>query len=237
VDARDTLRDWQLLQPRAGGRPIYDDFGIKMISEALYSLLAQENIARLDSSEIVRYNHNPRTADCYKLRTGLGPCAFEGDIDAARIVLLLANPGFDTTSTQDDHSFRRDGWPLAGLHPEAPVGLRDWWHKRLRGLIATVGAQAVSQCVAALQITPWASNEFDSGLCLPSRRVILSAASSLAKRNAILIIMRAERLWLASNAVDKSLNRFRVKSWRCSYVSEGNLGREAWRQMVSTIEA
>jgi len=206
-----------------------------MIPETLHSLLAPENIARLDSSEIGRYNLH--TADRYKLRTELGPCAFEGDIDVARVVLLLANPGFDATSTQDDHSFRRDGWPLAGLHSEAPAGLRDWWHKRLKGLIATVGAQAVSQRVAALQITPWASNQFDSGLCLPSRQLILGAASHLAKRNVVLIIMRAERLWLASNAVDKFQNRFSVKSWRCSYVSKGNLEGEAWHQVVSAIEA
>ena len=196
--------------------------------------LASGKIAALDLAWIHEYNLRAR--ENYQIRDVLGPSAFEGDVDNARVVLLFANPGFDETSTPDDHGFARPGWPLAGLHPEAPNGLRNWWTIRLRGLIELCGAQQVSQRLACLQITPWASRNFDESLSLPSRSEILSAANRIAERGAVLIIMRAERLWLEARSVASSLSRYRVRSWRCSYLSEGNLGTTAWIRVRDAID-
>lgn len=195
--------------------------------------LAPGKIAALDLACIHKYNERAR--ENYQIREVLGPSAFEGDVDGARVVLLLANPGFDETSTLDDHGFARPGWPLAGLHPEAPDGLRNWWTARLRGLIELCGAQQVSQRLACLQITPWASRNFDESLFLPSRSEILNAANRIAERGAVLVIMRAERLWLDARSVASSSSLCRVKNWRSSYISEGNLGTAAWTKVRDAI--
>lgn len=66
-------------------------------------------------------------------------------INSAPVVLPLANPGFDSTSTLDDHHFQIDGWPLAGLHQSAPVGMSGWWRPRLRSLCQRYGDQFIRQ--------------------------------------------------------------------------------------------
>lgn len=197
---------------------------------SIAALLTSDRLAAIDAKRIDSFNRNAPSE--YRLHPELGPSAYEGDIDGARIVLLLANPGFDDTSTFDDHKFTRPGWPLAALHPEAPPGLRRWWHARLRHLIERFGAHRVSQVVACLQVTPWASQKFQDDLRLPSRDYLLTAASRCAARGCVMLVMRAERLWLESPTLAASPTRFRVNSWRSSYVSPGNLPASAWRAVL-----
>lgn len=194
------------------------------------ALLAPDRLASLDQDAIESFNR--KAPEKYQLHPELGPSAYEGDIDNARVVLLLANPGFDNTSTLDDHRFTKPDWPLAGLHPEAPSGLHGWWHARLRHLIESFGAHHVSRVVACLQVTPWASRKFHSGLRLPSRESILAAASLCAARGSVMLVMRAERLWLESPTLAAAPKRFRVNSWLSSYVSPGNLPECAWAAVL-----
>ena len=182
-----------------------------------------------DVDTIARYN--AKAQEHFKLRAELGPCPFEGDIETSPVVLLLANPGFDERSSLDDHKFKVDGWPLASLHHSAPEGMRDWWRPRLRALCERYGDQYISSKVAALQINPWASTNFDSGLRLPSQSKMLEIAEGAARRGAVLLVMRAARLWLESDVVQAYPLRYCTKSPRCSYVSEANLGAEAWRKI------
>lgn len=197
-------------------------------------LLHSSLLTQVDGAAIDAYN-NRVVNEGYLLHPELGPSAFEGDLDNAPIVLLLANPGYDETTTKDDHSFARPGWPLGGLHPEAPAGLRNWWTARLGSLISRFGAQLVSQRVACLQLTPWASGRFDDGLRLPSRQRLLETAERVAQRGALLLVMRGERLWLEAPAVRAHPRRYRANSWRCSHVSEGNLPPDAWRQVLGAL--
>jgi len=193
-----------------------------------------DEIRRIDLSEIERYNLRARAE--YRLHVELGPCPYEGDIASAPIVLLLANPGFDKTSTLQDHTFEHNGWPFAGLHPDAPKGVRDWLEKRLLGLIKEFGAQHVSQSIAALQITPWASKKFDSDLRLPSREQMLKLAEDATARGALIIVMRAEKLWDQDERVAHG-RWLKTKNPRCSYVSMGNLGEDGWRSVLKTMRS
>jgi len=204
-------------------------------SMSLRTSLAAERILALDGAEVARYNDTAPTP--HHLHVEMGPSAFEGAIDSARVVLLLANPGYDDSSTTSDHVFQRDGWPLSGLHPEAPPGLHEWWMRRLRPLVELVGAERVAQRVACLQLTPWASERFNSALRLPSRTLLLEAASQCAARGAILIVMRGQSLWLEADAVRLSPKRYRVRSWRASYLSPENLGEDAWEAIVAAVAA
>ena len=201
----------------------------------LREALASERILSLDGAMLASYNS--RVRQHFQLHPELGPSAYEGDIDTASVILLLANPGFDATSTLDDHHFKRDDWPLSGIHPDAPPGLRSWWLARLNHLIAQFGAQRVSQSIACIQLTPWASPTFDASLRLPSRNLLLDAANQCASRGAVMLIMRAERLWLQAEALRSTQLRFRVNSWLSSYVSPGNMPESAWRQVVEAIRA
>ena len=193
-----------------------------------------EALIQADAEAIEFYNR--KAPEKFKLHAELGPSPFEGDIKAASVVLLLANPGFDEASTLHDHTFRRDGWPLAGLHHEAPSGLSEWWPQRLKMLTQKFGAQHVSKHVAALQLTPWASNKFDASLRLPSRTRLLALAAEVAQRGAVLLVMRAERHWEDSALVKQSPNRYRANSWLCSYVTQGNLPAAAWEKINTALE-
>lgn len=204
-----------------------------MSSPLLAEQLSPARLSDIDAEHVQAFNR--RTQEPYRLHPELGASAYEGDIDAAPLILLLANPGYDEGSTVEDHSFAREGWPLAGLHPEAPQGLRAWWSSRLRAVIERIGAQETSKRVACLQFCPWASSKFGGAPPLPSQAVMLDAAGRCAARGATLIVMRAERYWLRSERVRVAPNRYRVNSWRSSYVSPGNLPDAGWRAVVAAL--
>lgn len=198
-----------------------------------FSQLEAAAIEQLDRKAVETYNHT--ALEKYRLRTELGPYAFEGDLANARVALLLSNPGFGEGSTPESHTYRRDGWPLAGLHPNAPAGTFAWTNRLLKQLVQQVDAQTVSQRVVKLEATPWASVKMDGNLRLPSRAVVLQAASELARRGVILVVMRSEALWLAAPEISKCRNRYRVKNWRSASVSVGNLGQDAWLKVLTAV--
>ena len=202
------------------------------LAEAL-AQLAPENISRVDHAAVKIYNRS--APDEYRLRTELGPYAFEGDLANARIVLLLSNPGYGEGSSLASHTFRRDGWPLSAVHPDAPAKTYIWNKRLLKSLSELFGAQLVSQRVAKLELTPWASRSMDTKLRLPSRALVLSAANRLAQRGLVLVVLRAEALWLEAEEVARSRTRFSVKNWRSATVSPGNLPADAWAQVIEAM--
>ena len=206
-----------------------------MPTTLISNLLKSDRLFSIDSDDLVRYNRKAK--DPYRLHPELGSSAYEGDIDTASLVLLLANPGFNETSTHQDHTFQVAGWPLAGLHPDAPLGLRTWWHARLKWLIQEFGAQHVSKSVACLQLTPWASSKFDESLRLPSRKLFLEAANRCAERGAVMLVMRGERFWLQAEVLNATQKRFRVNSWRSSYVSPGNISSDGWHAITRALRS
>ena len=194
---------------------------------------SDEALTQVDIAAIEAYNR--RAPAKFTLHPEMGPSPFEGNIESASVVLLLSNPGFDSSSTTADHQFKRNGWPLAGLHPDAPSGLRGWWTARLKPLISEFGAQVVSNQVAAMQLTPWASPKFDSSLRLPSRMRVLELVGNVAARGAVIVVMRSQALWCESERVANAANRHRVNSWRSSYVSPGNLSATGWQAVRAAL--
>lgn len=206
-----------------------------MLAQARRRVLA-ERIAYEDADAVAAYN--ARAGDALRLRTDLGPLPYEGDIENAPIVLLVAKPAYDRTSVQLDHAFHQRGWPLAFLHPGAPEQLRSIWVARLESLIDAFGAQHVANSVAALPLTPWASTDFDERLRLPSRARMLDLAAAAANRGATMIVACGEEQWTEVHEVADlgPERRIRARSWRATHLTSENLGAAAWHAICRRIE-
>jgi hypothetical protein len=194
-----------------------------------------ENIRQVDQQAVDAYNVRTKRPEC-RLMTELGPLPYDGDIENARVAVLLSNPGFGAGSTSESHSFKREGWPLSGLHPEAPDGTRKWQHKLLKHVVELVGdAKLVSQRVVKLELVPWASHRYDSSIVLPSRPYMLEAAAALAKRGVLLVIISSEAIWKQHPVVAAHKLCFSANSPRSSTVSPGNLSEEAWHSVAKVM--
>lgn len=206
-----------------------------MLAQARRRVLA-ERIAVEDADALAAYN--ARASDSLRLRADLGPLPYEGDIESAPVVLLVAKPAYDRTSVPLDHAFHQRGWPLALLHPEAPAHLRSIWLARVESLIDAFGAQHVANSVAALPLTPWASADFDERLRLPSRGRMLGLAAAAANRGATLIVTCSEEQWTEAQEVADlgSERRVRARSWRATHLTSENLGAAAWHAICRRIE-
>lgn len=206
-----------------------------MLALARRRVLA-ERIAIEDAHAVAAYN--ARAPDPFRLRTEFGALPYEGDVEHAPVVLLVANPTYDRTAVPLDHAFQHWGWPLAFLHPDAPVRLRAIWLARLASLVEAFGAQHVANSVAALPLTPWTSASFDESLRLPSRARMLDLAGAAANRGALLIVTSSDEQWTESQEVADlgCERRFHARSWQATHVSLENLGATAWHAACRRIE-
>jgi len=196
-----------------------------------------ETIARADAEAIAA--HNAKAAAPRRLRDEFGPLPYDGDVARAPLVLLVGSPACDMSKTRKEAQPVRRGWPLAGLHPEAPPALRSLWHARLAGLIEAFGAQHVANSVAALPLTPWACDEFDDRLRLPSRCEMLALAAAAAARGALLLVTGFDERWTeCAEVANLTLEqRFHPRSFRSTHVSVENLGAAAWHAVCRRVEA
>ncbi len=206
-----------------------------MLAQARRRVLA-ERIACEDAGAVAA--HNARVGDSLRLRADLGPLPYDGDIEGAPVVLLVAKPAYDRTSVPLDHAFHQRGWPLAFLHPGAPAQLRSIWLARVASLIDAFGAQHVANSVAALPLTPWASADFDERLRLPSRARMLGLAAAAANRGATLVVTCSEEQWTEAQEVADlgPERRVRARSWRATHLTSENLGAAAWHAICRRIE-
>ncbi|HEX6138435.1 MAG TPA: hypothetical protein VF059_12300 [Casimicrobiaceae bacterium] len=195
-----------------------------------------ETIANEDIVRVIEYNGGALAEHRLDALPGPVPCV--GAIMTAPVVMLLSHPVLNARSTSEDFSFRRSGWPLSALHPDAPRGLGDWWRSRVAELIDLFGRQHVSNSVAAAFLTPWRSAAFDDRLRLPSRQRMLGLAASAAARDAILLTLRGEELWTEHSVIAAlpRTHRLRPKTRRLTELSVQNLGDTAWTMICKRIE-
>lgn len=182
-------------------------------------------------------SYNARAlAEC-RLRLPLGPVPCVGAVMTAPVVLLLSHPPYDARSSGSDYSFRRLGWPLSALHPDAPVSIAEWWRSRAAPLIDLFGAQHVANAIAAVFLTPWQSQTFDDRLRLPSRDRMLRLAADASARDAMLLVLQGGDLWTehADIASLPLTRRVHTRSWRATELSQRNLG-DAWTEVLKRIE-
>ena len=165
----------------------------------------------------------------YHLHQNMGSCPFEGNLLTAKVILLLANPGFnkyqDPFPTKEDHK-PRDGWGIANLSPK---GESNWYRPRFRTLLDHEGEeewQSLSNKMAMVQAIPWASEKFKDLKSLPSRGLMSETIKAVGEKNreALFVIMRRHKFWgEALKGVDQTrvvVNPHPI----CSYITKGNFG-------------
>ena len=182
--------------------------------------------------------HNAHAVPEYRLYDRLAPVPCLGAVATAPIVLLLSRPALDGRSTPEDYSFYRRGWPLSALHPDAPRGIAERWHRRVAPLVELFGAQHVANTVAAVFLTPWRSFAFADRLRLPSRPRMLGLAAGTAARDALLLMPQHQDLWTENAAIAAlpPTRLFSPRSWQIADLSSRNLGDDAWTTICRRIE-
>ena len=203
------------------------------VGRVLHGAFVDYSKGHIDEEHIHDYNGRRSLSSKTRLQTHMPPSPFDGDPRKARIVLLLNNPTFGPNSSEQDHKLHFEGWPLAGLHPDAPNWFRNWYKRPLGKLIEEQGWQRVSQCVAIVQINPWASESFDLNCDLPSRRHQVDIAKQAAHRGAVVIIGRSVRFW--QEQLGNAKNIHVAKNCRNPTLSKGELTQEAYKAVKSAF--
>jgi len=192
----------------------------------------------LDRAAVQAYNtriSGSKAAENCWLHEEMGPHPYDGDIKAAKVILLLANPGYDSTSTLRDHWYRVEGWPMSSLHGGAEKGMRDWVTPKVSGLIERFGAQHVAKHVCMAQIHPWASTNFDEGFDCPSKAVIAKLVREAHERGAIIVAGRQYAYWDRVCGVTLPRAFFRNPTLNQSNIESRTPG--IWAAICRTLEA
>lgn len=204
---------------------------------AMQKIPSVDEYIALDREAVSRFNARHRGTN-YELQVARGPSYGAGDIEAARVVLLYANGGYDPEVDElKPVEFSVPGWPLTWLSPESAKvhpGAHRWLSSRLRELVEKFDAQFIAQQVANLNIVPWSSTQYHARCLLPSREVQLRLARAAAARGAILVAVRARSAWepVLRDYPDQVV---KVRNPRCSHISQGNLGEEGWQRVIEAL--
>jgi len=158
-----------------------------------------------DESHIVSFNSRAR-AEHY-LHLGIVPEPYLGD-PKAPVILLNLNPGFSETDVATHlkpafyaaaranllHSHQ--SYPFYLLNSKLPSPGRDWWFRKLRPLIERVGLPAVASSVFVAEVHGYHSRRYGrQSKPFPSQQYTRRLVREAVERNALIVIMRAGRLW------------------------------------------
>jgi hypothetical protein len=210
-------------------------------SELVYNYEAyQSKIAELDMAAIELHNARYPVGHKFHLHTSIHPCPFEGDLQIAKVVNLLANPHYQPThSTLLDHQ-RIEGWGLWGLSSQRP-SMQSWWRLRLRNFVSNAADEEewrlLSHKVASFQAIAWASENFHDCNSLPSKHLLGLTLARLAQSRSdiIFLVMRQRAYWL--NILKNTGAKVVLgKNPRCSFISKSNLQEpDEWRLIIDAL--
>jgi hypothetical protein len=151
------------------------------------------------------------------------------------VVLLNLNPGYTpdgprihhdpafATRTRANLCHLPGEYPFYLLDPEVTGPGRAWWDSKLRFLIAAVGREVVASSVLNVEYFPYHSRKFKHRrLALPSQAYGFALVREALARQAVVILLRGERLWLRAVPELARYPFYRVKNWRKPSVSPNN---------------
>ncbi len=188
-----------------------------------------------DAAEVAEFNES--APEKFALHLELLPEPFLGRRDAP-VVLLNANPGYSPAGIRVHrdprfaanlrrnlfHCHLPQEYPFYLLDPSCPSRGRTWWERVLRRLIEEVGRETVARGVLCVEYLAYHSRRFQHRkLCLPSQQYSFSLVRDAIRREAVIVVMRTERLWLAAVPELASYQRlYRVTNPRAPAISPGN---------------
>jgi hypothetical protein len=160
-----------------------------------------------DHHRIAIFNRTAKADTLVRLE--MMPEPFLGN-PTARVVVLGLNPGFSPDAIRHEtHEFftlsrnnlRHDGgaYPFYLLTPSLDVPGRTWWEQKLSRLIQAKGLKAVAHGLLCVEYFPYHSTRFaHAKLRVPSQQYSFGLVRSAMARNAMIVVLRGEKLWRAA---------------------------------------
>jgi hypothetical protein len=159
-----------------------------------------------DKPAIAEFSNHVREE--HRIHTDVRPQPFLGSRDAP-IVLLNLNPGFDESDYLDfKDPYTLEVWrknllheplayPFYSLDPKlSHTGGARWWKEKLKEPIQIAGLQTVANSFLCIEYFPYPSRKFKAMRSLvESQQYSFALANQAIDRNAVIVVMRANRLW------------------------------------------
>lgn len=176
---------------------------------------------------------NRKASAQHRLHFDLIPEPYLGN-PLAPVVLLNANPGYPANGIVPDFGggflvaaranllHAHPDWPLYLLDPALPSMGGNWWNRRLRPLANAVGGfQRVAQLVFVAETHGYHSVNYKT-IALPSQRYTRELVLAAMQRDAVIIVMRARKVWLELVPELEGANLFSLNSAQNVTISQRN---------------
>ena len=159
-----------------------------------------------DRPVLARFNQDARPE--HQIHLDLLPEPFLGAPDAPAVLLGL-NPGFapEDRVPHSDPVFQAlsraqlshapSAYPFLLLNPAVEAPGRRWWEAKLARLLEIGGRERVARRVLCVEYFPYHSRRFaHAKIRVPSQAYSFNLVRAAVQREAVMVLMRAERLWL-----------------------------------------
>ena len=177
------------------------------------------------------------------------PHPWHGNPATATALLLLTNPGWNEAEIEQERThlqyreivrkaFLLDPgvgfWPLRSevRHTSAA----DFWRPKLRPLRDMVDDRAINERLTTVQFFPYHSGTDRNPPIVPSQQFTFALVRQALERGALVIVMRKWDAWRAAvPALSSSPRLLRNPNPRQLAISPGNLGRDAFAEIVHAV--
>jgi len=185
------------------------------------------------------------------LKLDVLPCPFLGNIEKAKVVVLLLNPGFewqDLAFSMTHEKYYRECLASLKQESERPFFIFDkelgfsggyrWWAKVTKKLIEDgVTLDDLSEKMMAVQYFPYPSVTYKGNKnILPSQNYSFYLVREAIRRKLPIVMMRSEKLWLDAVPELKEASYFKAHSSRATALSPNNLGEEEYQKILSALK-
>lgn len=200
-----------------------------------------------DIEEINVFNN--KNQNDYTIITNIFPEPFIGRINSP-IVLLSLNPGFDKQDIENHKEFyfktvlknnlehKPNQYEFYYLDPKLSHTKGSlWWNKKLKPLLEIFDKKIISDKISVIEYFPYHSKSYKKTKhILESQKYSFDLVRMAIKRNAIIIVMRSEKIWLNAVPELKKYNYYKLNSPQNVILSKNNLGESAFNELIDKIK-
>jgi len=153
---------------------------------------------------------NARASEAHGLRLDVLPEPFVGRPDAP-VVLLALNPGYSdedpalhavpsfAARLRANLAHEPQPYPFYFLNPSNEGSGRRWWRRKLKALLDEFPEVRVAEALLCVEYFPYHSRIYKSSApLLPSQEYGFELVRSAVARGAVVVAMRARRVWCAA---------------------------------------